>query len=734
MIKKNSFFSIEKLLLVLFFFSGFPALVYQLVWQRALFGIFGVNIESVTIVVTAFMLGLGLGSMAGGWLSQKKSISLLPLLAIIEFSTAIFGVFSLHLFATIGAISLDLSLPVIAIITLVLVLIPTLLMGATLPVLVGFLTRRSGSTGSSVGNLYYVNTLGAGIACIAAALVLFPFFGMHKSVLIAVAINSFIAAGALIVYFRTRFSAFLALPPARPQKSKERLHLAFLPALVLAGLSGFVSLSYEIYFFRITSFASGGSATIFALTLAVFLVGLAVGARMTGLFCLDGMTQRSAPRYMVFTLVAANLIGLFFLPIVARASSFDYLGIALFLIFLQTCLWGTMLPFLAEAGILPDSKAGMRIGQIYFANIVGCACGGIFTGFVMMNFLTLVEISVVLFVIGLICALLLSWTMPLAKNFRLVLVGIIVVMIIASPFVVKFLNNKTLDRLLFKNKFGPHLSLTESLENRSGIIAVDNNETVFGDGMYDGRYSTDLVHDKNIIVRAYALSLYHQAPRNVLMIGLSSGSWAQAIVNNPQVKHVTAVEINPGYIALISKKPQVASLLNNPKFTLIIDDGRRWLQRNPAKHFDAIIMNTTYYHRVNSSNLLSTEFLNLLRYHLTTGGTIFYNSTGSSRVMKTACLAFPYGMRFSNHMLVSNMPIKLNFSRWRKVLLQTKIDGRSVINLHQKEDREYLDKLMNLGKTNYIESCQKILERTGDLQEITDDNMGSEWRHVFGLE
>jgi predicted membrane-bound spermidine synthase len=155
-IKKDSVLSIEKVILVLFFFSGFPALIYQLVWQRALFGIFGVNIESVTIVVTAFMLGLGLGSMAGGWLSQKKNIPLLPLLAIIEFSTAIFGAFSLHLFNVIGAMSLGLSLPIIAIIALMLVLLPTLLMGATLPILVGFLTRRFGSTGSSVSFFWYV--------------------------------------------------------------------------------------------------------------------------------------------------------------------------------------------------------------------------------------------------------------------------------------------------------------------------------------------------------------------------------------------------------------------------------------------------------------------------------------------------------------------------------------------------------------------------------------------------
>src|ERR1700735_1890313 len=83
-----------KILCALFFCSGFPALIYQLTWQRELFRIFGVNSESVTIVVTAFMLGLGLGSLAGGWLSKRQGIGLLPLLAAIEIGTAAFGIVS----------------------------------------------------------------------------------------------------------------------------------------------------------------------------------------------------------------------------------------------------------------------------------------------------------------------------------------------------------------------------------------------------------------------------------------------------------------------------------------------------------------------------------------------------------------------------------------------------------------------------------------------------------------
>src|SRR5262249_59766043 len=93
---------------VLFFFSGFPALIYQLTWQRALFRIFGVNIESVTIVVTAFMLGLGLGSLAGGWLTKRRGIPLLPLLAAIELLTGAFGLASLAIFHRVGELPIRL--------------------------------------------------------------------------------------------------------------------------------------------------------------------------------------------------------------------------------------------------------------------------------------------------------------------------------------------------------------------------------------------------------------------------------------------------------------------------------------------------------------------------------------------------------------------------------------------------------------------------------------------------
>ena len=107
-----------RMLCVLFFFSGFPALIYQLTWQRSLFRIFGVNTESVTIVVTAFMLGLGLGSLAGGWISKRQNVKALLLLGVIELLTAAFGLISLAIFEQVGQLVSDLPLVAVAAINL----------------------------------------------------------------------------------------------------------------------------------------------------------------------------------------------------------------------------------------------------------------------------------------------------------------------------------------------------------------------------------------------------------------------------------------------------------------------------------------------------------------------------------------------------------------------------------------------------------------------------------------
>jgi spermidine synthase len=274
------------------------------------------------------------------------------------------------------------------------------------------------------------------------------------------------------------------------------------------------------------------------------------------------------------------------------------------------------------------------------------------------------------------------------------------------------------------------------VENRSGIIAVDTDGTVFGNGMYDGRFNVRLQDDRNGVIRPYALSLFHAAPRDVLMIGLSSGSWAQVIANNPAVNSLTIVEINQGYLSLIAQQAEVASVLRNPKVTIITDDGRRWLSHHPDRRFDAIVSNTTWNYRANVSNLLSTEFLELARQHLNPRGIVFYNTTDSGRVQRTACLKFPYAAKFTNHMVASDSPIDWNFARWRQVLQTYAIDGRKQFDPDNVRDRALLDSITSgdQASQHLIEGCPQILARTEAKEPVTDDNMGTEWRHPLGLE
>ncbi len=722
-------------LCVLFFFSGFPALIYQLTWQRALFRIFGVNIESVTIVVTAFMLGLGLGSLAGGWLSKRRGIALLPMLAAIELLTGAFGVVSLQIFDIAGVVTGGWPLPAMALVNLALVIVPTLLMGATLPLLVGHLVRRSGQVGSSVGLLYHVNTLGAGAACLACAVALFPFLGMHGAILVAVGINLAVAAAALAVYLLDRD----ATPPVAFAASTVTAPLSFPPMLLLAGFAGFVSLSFEIFFFRTISYASGSSATSFAVTLGVFLIGLASGAREAGERCAT-LSREDAMRQAAKELVRANLVGLLFLPLLTQFAWLDrgVLGLAVLMIFLVARRWGSLLPYIAHLGIAADDRAGMRTALIYLANIIGAVAGSILTGFILMDSMSLVEIAVVLAVAGSLCGIALIAIMPVPLLERFFRIGWAAAVGAIAVVAIPPLSENLLPNLQWK---GPAESFAAVVENRSGIITVTHDGTVFGNGMYDGRFNTDLTHDVNGAIRPYALSLFHPVPRDVLMIGLSSGSWAQIIANNPAVASLTIVEINPGYGELIAKAPEVASVLRNPKVTIITDDGRRWMRQNPERRFDAIVSNTTWHFRANVTNLLSAEFLELVSARLKPAGIFFYNTTDSARVQRTACQAFPYGARFTNHMVVSRAPIAWDFVRWRQIVESYRIDGRAQFDLSRDADRGILDKLSEMQGSltsseadRPIELCPDVLARTAGQEVVTDDNMGSEWRHFLGFE
>lgn len=729
---------------LLFFCSGVPALIYQIVWQRSLFAIYGLNTEAVTVDVSAFMLGLGVGSLIGGAISRSRQGTLIGIFASAELGTAVFGFFSLRLFHRVGELTVGASPFTTALITISLLLLPTVLMGLTLPLLVEYLARSLTNVGVSVGGLYFVNTLGSGAACFLASTWLMEYFGQSGSVRFAASINVCVAAGALLYKIRIRpqRNHEFGFERTRELSSAGNDFLPFWLALACAIFGGFAALSYEILWYRLLGFALADTAAVFASLLGAYLFGIALGARFAERFSrthagtaaiLRLSTILFASGLCAFMVAPASGLLLHFGSHLKLQGSWP-VNLAIFiLIGFAAWFFGATFPLIAHVSV-DSQQAGAELSYLYAANIAGSTIGTLSVGFVLLDQFSLFQISLGLFVASILFSAtvagarssgvsVLTWILPVA-----VFCGLLLVL-------VRPIFDTIYDRVLFKNGY-PEQHFQRVVQNRSGIVGVTPDGTLFGGGVYDGRFSVDLLHDVNIILRPYALSAFHSAPHRVLMIGLGSGSWAQVLANHPQVEQLTIVEINPGYLQLIPQYRVVASLLQNRKAEIVIDDGRRWLLRNPEKKFDVVVMNTSFYWRNHSSDLLSVEFLQIVRQHLKPGGVFFYNTTRSDDVVATALSVYPYALRVSSGLAVSDSEIVLNRVRWRSVLLSYRIDGQPVVDEKDPQQVRDLDQIVNIkdgppGQDwNSIESNEELRERISGRTIITDDNMGLEWRQA----
>ena len=191
---------VDAALLLSFFLSGSCALVYQIAWQRLLYGIIGIDSDSVTIVVSVFMLGIGLGGAIGGWLSDAAPRWRLPIYVIIEISIAAYGAISFWGLQTLDGWILQQGATqtraLSAFASFLVLCIPTVLMGMTLPLLTLALNERRSNIGVAVGTLYFVNTLGAATGAMLVPFVLLPMMRLDQIIWAAVTGNLVVATCA----------------------------------------------------------------------------------------------------------------------------------------------------------------------------------------------------------------------------------------------------------------------------------------------------------------------------------------------------------------------------------------------------------------------------------------------------------------------------------------------------------------------------------------------------------
>ncbi|UCF78363.1 MAG: fused MFS/spermidine synthase [Candidatus Eiseniibacteriota bacterium] len=439
------------LLLVLLFFSGASALVYQVVWTRMLVATFGATVYAMGAVVTAFMAGLALGSFLFGRYVDRGRMSPLVLYGVLElviglfavfFPTILQGVTAVHVvaFQKFSASFFTFTLLRFALCTMALIL-PTTLMGATLPVVVKFAVRKLPRLGSAVGSLYAVNTFGAVVGTFAAGFFLIELLGMRTTSIIAALINTVVGLIAIAVGMRiaaiepaTVEGERVAAPASAPasvqgsskgsgsQRSESEVGAAekavqvpgaALPGearliLLGAGVAGLAALSNEVLWTRIMVYVLGNFVHSFSLVLMSFLFGITLGSAIISRYLdrpgvglrLFGLFQFSIGIVVLILIpLFAPLIGFresFLRSLSGVGTSLDTpdpwwqftmwkMGAAFVILLVPTFLMGASFPLAAKIYSRAMARVGRGVGDVYGINTLGAIAGSFLASFILVE-------------------------------------------------------------------------------------------------------------------------------------------------------------------------------------------------------------------------------------------------------------------------------------------------------------------------------------------------------------
>ena len=402
---------------LVFFLGGMPALIYQVAWQRVLTLYFGVDIYSTSVTVATFMLGLGVGSICGGWLADRI-VRPAVYYAGLEVLMGAFGIVSIPLFAQIGQWLAGGSLMIVIAADFALLLLPTTLMGMTLPLMCRVVIGHDGLIGRHLAWLYGVNTLGAATGALLSSYVLIGLFGLDGGTRFAAALNLGLAAIAYGLAMGTGKAEVTDLTSAvEPRPAAVRRALSQRWVRFFAFLSGFIALGYEIVWYRILGVLLHGTVYVFGTILFFYLAGMAAGSllarkRIDEGRCIErfALSQLGIGAYafVLFTVIGRlswlpplrELTGASFfttfhpspelvaghIDLFSLYSLFD-IGIwSILILGVPTVLMGYGFTNLMREGTQNVATLGHSVAGIYFANILGSTIGSLVVGFIVIHY------------------------------------------------------------------------------------------------------------------------------------------------------------------------------------------------------------------------------------------------------------------------------------------------------------------------------------------------------------
>ena len=643
--------------------SGAAALMYETLWTRALAIALGSTVQAAAAVFAAFLVGLALGAgLCGRIIDRTRRV--VVIYAVIELGIALAAVgtgYLLYFTRDSLPVALGQSIGVAGMlrtfaITLGLVIVPTLLMGATFPALLAA-SRRLGASAIDMTRLYAVNTFGAALGTLACGWITIRVLGVTNSLLVAGGLN---VISALLCLLAARGEGnvvpadFLPNPasiaPAHAPTSGQALLLA------TAVLSGAAVLSLEVVWTRLASFTLGNRSFAFSTFLAWVLVWLAVGSWLSGRL-VRRFVRRSSLLPAVLLLAAAAGIAVSILLVNAWIVSsgnavqiFPHspavvvlvrvLGVgllmALFLLPLG-CLFPTGLACLRTI----ETRTGNAAGHYYLWNTLGSVTGSLLTGFVVIPAVGSFASAVIMAALCSVAALAIFLARARGPEHRRVAAtgGLAAVaMLVIVPLVVpaQLSSIRSGERSLMRVEDA--LGVFQVTQLPDGRLRATNNRTelVF----LAGDFSTSYVQQ----MQGHLASFMRPEARTALVLGSGYGITVGALAANPGLQKIDAVEIVPAMVAAADLfEPHNFSYHRQPRVKLFVDDGRHFLARSDQK-YDIISANVTDPHTPGASSLFHADFYQVVRHHLNAGGLLVQHAFGSDAkvVLSTLKRSFRY--------------------------------------------------------------------------------------------
>ena len=669
------------MLLLLFFLSGASALVYQVLWMRLLALVFGVTVHAASTVLAAFMAGLAVGSAFAGRLADRLHRPIRAF-AIAEALVAVSALATPVLLAGVEALYVRLHGPlsdVPGLVTLVrfllsfmVLLVPTTLMGATLALIVKSALRRGTILGRQISLLYAFNTAGAIVGALVAGIWLVPQLGIAWSFRIGAVINIAVAAGALLLSRpgrATAISSDSAVGPAITDAgtiSTGDLKSPRIRRLVLLtfAISGFASFALEIVWFRMLVVLLRPTTYAFTVMLATVLAGIAIGSWISTPF----VTRRrpdplgllgAVELLMALTAVASGaVVGQAGALYAWAAPHFAQGPLAYFgpmavtsmaAILPAALLMGMAFPIgiAIWAGDVDERRAGERVGVIYSVNVAGAVAGSLLTGFVLLPLagsrVTLTAISALILGAGL---LLLA---QLRRRVAALAVGAAAVLLFAG---IAWLMPHPVDSLL-RSRYPAETPIwrredghaTVSILRRASRFAASPINRLYINGMHQASDEPGMVAYHRII-GTLPLAV-HPDPKKALVIGSGGGATPGAVATFNDHLQVDVVELSAAVVEATRRFAHINfDLLTRPNVSVRVDDGRNYMLLTGEK-YDVITADVILPVHAGAGNLYSQQYYRVMRRVLTNRGiALQWIGSGSDTeyklIMRTFVSVFPH--------------------------------------------------------------------------------------------